>query len=277
MDALESPVTHTAPQGPISAPELTGAVEWLNVAAPVSLADLRGKVVLIDFWTYGCVNCMHVLRDLKALEERFPHELIIIGVHSPKFTNERSSDNLRRILVRYEIEHPVAAQEARERQRASVERLRHAVHGRLGSGPRNRCHRASRLSSAARMADSLADRLLRGDKRALARGISLVEDDDPQLIEHDRRGNGEHRPVASRRIGDAGNRLVAVDLDRLRIHRKDVTLESEPPEIGDQPTADLAPVRRRADDRDRAGRELAGNDSRSGCQRDMVHSQFSSI
>ena len=96
------------PQGPIAAPDFDGATEWLNVAAPISMAQLRGKVVLIDFWTYGCVNCMHVLRDLKTLEARFPEELVVIGVHSPKFPNERSSDNLKRILVRYEIEHPVA-------------------------------------------------------------------------------------------------------------------------------------------------------------------------
>jgi DNA-binding beta-propeller fold protein YncE len=95
-------------QGPIAAPGLDGASEWLNVAAPISLAQLRGKVVLLDFWTYGCINCMHVLRDLKVLEERFPEELVVIGVHSPKFPNERASDNLKRVLVRYEIEHPVA-------------------------------------------------------------------------------------------------------------------------------------------------------------------------
>ena len=107
MDA-QVPQVSDASEGPISAPDFAGATEWLNVAAPISIAQLRGKVVLIDFWTYGCVNCMHVLRDLKTLEERFPDELVVIGVHSPKFTNERSSDNLRRILVRYEIEHPVA-------------------------------------------------------------------------------------------------------------------------------------------------------------------------
>jgi thiol-disulfide isomerase/thioredoxin/sugar lactone lactonase YvrE len=97
-----------SPQGPIAAPDLDGATEWLNVAKPISMAQLRGKVVLLDFWTYGCVNCMHVLRDLKTLEQRFPDELVVIGVHSPKFPNERSSDNLKRVLVRYEIEHPVA-------------------------------------------------------------------------------------------------------------------------------------------------------------------------
>ena len=107
LDAKESPVTD-ANEGPIAAPDLNGATDWLNVAAPISIAQLRGKVVLIDFWTYGCVNCMHVLRDLRILEERFPDELVVIGVHSPKFTNERSSDNLKRILLRYEIEHAVA-------------------------------------------------------------------------------------------------------------------------------------------------------------------------
>jgi DNA-binding beta-propeller fold protein YncE len=96
------------PQGPIPAPSLDGATAWLNVAAPISIAQLRGKVVILDFWTYGCVNCMHVLRDLKTLEARFPDELVVIGVHSPKFTNEKDPENLKRVLVRYEIEHPVA-------------------------------------------------------------------------------------------------------------------------------------------------------------------------
>jgi len=96
------------PQGPIQAPSLSGAVDWLNVAAPVTIDQLRGKVVILDFWTYGCVNCMHVLRDLKTLEQRFADELVVIGIHSAKFANEKSTDNLKRILVRYEIEHPVA-------------------------------------------------------------------------------------------------------------------------------------------------------------------------
>jgi DNA-binding beta-propeller fold protein YncE len=96
------------PEGPIAAPNLDGAVAWLNVASPITMAQLRGKVVVLDFWTYGCVNCMHILRDLKTLEQRFPNELVIVGIHSPKFTNERDTENLRRILVRYEIEHPVA-------------------------------------------------------------------------------------------------------------------------------------------------------------------------
>ena len=108
-DTKQDEATAAAPpQGPIPAPDLDGAVGWLNVSSPVSMQQLRGKVVILDFWTYGCVNCMHVLRDLKTLEQRFPQELVVIGIHSPKFTNERDTENLRRILVRYEIEHPVA-------------------------------------------------------------------------------------------------------------------------------------------------------------------------
>ena len=98
----------TPQEGPIAAPSLDSAVGWLNVAAPITMEQLRGKVVLLDFWTYGCINCMHVLRDLKTLEERFPQELVVIGIHSPKFTNEKDTENLKRILVRYEVEHPVA-------------------------------------------------------------------------------------------------------------------------------------------------------------------------
>jgi DNA-binding beta-propeller fold protein YncE len=105
---VSDPGTQPSAGGPIPAPDLDGAVDWLNVSAPITMLQLRGKVVILDFWTYGCVNCMHVLKDLKTLEERFRDELVVIGVHSPKFPNERNSENLKRILVRYEIEHPVA-------------------------------------------------------------------------------------------------------------------------------------------------------------------------
>ena len=93
---------------PIRAPELTGAVDWLNVDAPLTLADLRGKVVLLDFWTYGCVNCMHLLPGLARLEAKYRDALVVIGVHSAKFANERDSGNLRLILEHYGITHPVA-------------------------------------------------------------------------------------------------------------------------------------------------------------------------
>ncbi|MBL3601816.1 MAG: redoxin domain-containing protein [gamma proteobacterium endosymbiont of Lamellibrachia anaximandri] len=80
---------------------------WLNVSRPLELDDLHGKVVILDFWTYGCINCIHVLADLKRLEEKYGHQLLVIGVHTPKFDNEKNLETLRNIVVRYGIEHPV--------------------------------------------------------------------------------------------------------------------------------------------------------------------------
>ena len=94
--------------GKIRAPELTGARGWLNTDKPLTLSALRGKVVLLDFWTYGCINCMHIIPDLKKLEKKYPNELVVIGVHSAKFENEKDTENIRRIILRYEIEHPIA-------------------------------------------------------------------------------------------------------------------------------------------------------------------------
>jgi DNA-binding beta-propeller fold protein YncE len=91
----------------IHAPELAGGRGWLNTDKPLSLAALRGKVVLLDFWTYGCINCIHIIPDLKRLEAKYAKELVVIGVHSAKFENEKESENIRRIILRYEIEHPV--------------------------------------------------------------------------------------------------------------------------------------------------------------------------
>ena len=84
-----------------------GGTGWLNVSGPIELRDLRGKIVVMDFWTFCCINCMHVLPDLKYLEYKYPRELVVIGVHSAKFANERDSENIRRAILRYEIEHPV--------------------------------------------------------------------------------------------------------------------------------------------------------------------------
>jgi len=101
---LEMPVQERAR---IRAPELKGDRGWLNTDKPLSLAALRGKVVLLDFWTYGCINCMHIIPDLKKLEKKYPNELVVIGVHSAKFENEKDTENIRRIILRYEIEHPI--------------------------------------------------------------------------------------------------------------------------------------------------------------------------
>src|ERR671932_1067472 len=94
-------------QGRVRAPELEGGRGWLNTDRPLSIAALRGKVVLLDFWTYGCVNCMHIIPDLKRLEAKYANQLVVVGVHSAKFENEKETENIRRIILRYELEHPV--------------------------------------------------------------------------------------------------------------------------------------------------------------------------
>lgn len=91
----------------LSAPSLDGGTKWLNTAKPLTLADLRGKFVLLDFWTYCCINCMHVLPEIQKLEHAYPNELVVIGVHSAKFENEQDTQNIREAVLRYEIEHPV--------------------------------------------------------------------------------------------------------------------------------------------------------------------------
>ena len=89
------------------APEFPPGLDWLNTDQPLTLEALRGKVVLLDFWTYGCINCIHIIPDLKRLELEYPNELTVIGVHSAKFLNESETDNIRQVILRYEIEHPV--------------------------------------------------------------------------------------------------------------------------------------------------------------------------
>jgi thiol-disulfide isomerase/thioredoxin len=92
---------------PDPAPELEGGTAWLNTAAPIRLKDLKGKFVLLDFWTYCCINCIHTLPDLARLEKKYANQLVVIGVHSAKFDNEKDSEAIRKAILRYEIEHPV--------------------------------------------------------------------------------------------------------------------------------------------------------------------------
>ena len=78
-------------EGNTNAPEFPRGMDWLNTDTPIQLADLKGKLVLLDFWTFCCINCMHVIPDLKKLEEKYADELVVIGVHSAKFTNEKGA------------------------------------------------------------------------------------------------------------------------------------------------------------------------------------------
>ena len=88
------------------APELRGR-GWLNTDGPLSLADLRGRFVLLDFWTFCCINCLHVLDEMREVEERYDGELVVIGVHSPKFEHEADPDALAAAVERYDVRHPV--------------------------------------------------------------------------------------------------------------------------------------------------------------------------
>lgn len=99
--------TEFAGRADLPAPEFPPDLEWINVPAPLTMQALRGKIVLLDFWTYGCINCIHMIPVLEQLEARYGDALVVIGVHSAKFENEGEVDNLRQIVQRYELRHPV--------------------------------------------------------------------------------------------------------------------------------------------------------------------------
>lgn len=83
---------------------------WFNVSSPLKFSSqLKGKLVILDFFTYCCINCLHILPDLRILEERFQSEdgVVVIGVHSAKFPNEKVNANIRSAVVKYGITHPV--------------------------------------------------------------------------------------------------------------------------------------------------------------------------
>ncbi len=97
-----------APRLPrVRASELTGR-GWLNTGGKeLSLASLRGKIIVLDFWTFCCINCLHVLEELRPIEQEFADSLVVIGVHSPKFVHEADPDALAAAVERYEVNHPV--------------------------------------------------------------------------------------------------------------------------------------------------------------------------
>ncbi len=91
----------------VRAPELQGR-RWLNTGGrELGLADMRGRFLLLDFWAFCCVNCLHVLDELRPLEEKYAGELVVVGVHSPKFVHEADPEALVAAVERYRVEHPV--------------------------------------------------------------------------------------------------------------------------------------------------------------------------
>ncbi len=95
-------------QARVRAPELVGAGGWIGTGGRAyGIADFRGRILILDFWTFCCVNCLHVLDELRPLEERFADVLDVVGVHSPKFVHEADHDALLAAVERYEVHHPV--------------------------------------------------------------------------------------------------------------------------------------------------------------------------
>ena len=101
-----APFAIAAAQG--TAPDFAGISNWFN-SAPLDMAKLRGKVVLVDFWTYGCVNCVNTLPHVTALYAKYKDRgLVVVGVHTPEFPFERSASNVQAALKRHGITYPVA-------------------------------------------------------------------------------------------------------------------------------------------------------------------------
>ena len=91
-----------------AAPEFTGIEQWLN-SEPLTMRQLKGKVVLVDFWTYTCINCINTLPHVKAWHQKYQQQgLAVVGVHTPEFPHERSTANVRTALQRFDIRYPVA-------------------------------------------------------------------------------------------------------------------------------------------------------------------------
>jgi thiol-disulfide isomerase/thioredoxin len=101
--AQAGPLAHPAP-----APDFTGIDKWLN-SEPLTLQQLRGKVVLVDFWTYSCINCVHTLPYVKTWNQKYKDQgLVVVGVHTPEYPFERDTGNVQTAIKRFGITYPVA-------------------------------------------------------------------------------------------------------------------------------------------------------------------------
>jgi DNA-binding beta-propeller fold protein YncE len=88
-------------------PEIPDLLAWFNVDAPVRLSEQKGRVILLNFDTYCSLHCLHVMADLNYLADKYPNELVIIGIHGPRFPAERSAEHVRNAISRNHIRHPV--------------------------------------------------------------------------------------------------------------------------------------------------------------------------
>ncbi|MCQ6552347.1 redoxin domain-containing protein [Streptomyces sp. C10-9-1] len=107
-DAAPAPTPAPRRRARVRAPELIGKGGWINTGGTeLTLADLRGKCVVLDFWTFCCINCLHVLDELRELEERHRDTVVVVGVHSPKFVHEAEHRAVVDAVERYQVHHPV--------------------------------------------------------------------------------------------------------------------------------------------------------------------------
>jgi thiol-disulfide isomerase/thioredoxin len=104
----QKPALQNALPAPYAAPEFSGIEQWLN-SKPLSMQSLKGKVVLIDFWTYSCINCLRTLPYVTGWDKKYREAgLVIIGIHAPEFKFEQNIDNVKKAIAKHGIEYPVA-------------------------------------------------------------------------------------------------------------------------------------------------------------------------
>ena len=107
-EAARHPAAFKMPAAQGTAPDFAGIGNWFN-SAPLTMSSLRGKVVLVDFWTYGCVNCVNTLPHVTELYAKYKDRgLVVVGVHTPEFPFEKSASNVQAALKRHGIRYPVA-------------------------------------------------------------------------------------------------------------------------------------------------------------------------
>ncbi len=210
----------------VRAPELDAGLGWLNTDRPLRLGhELRGQVVVLDFWTYCCINCMHILPDLAFLEHKYREEPVaFIGVHSAKFTNEATRQTIRAAVLRYEIQHPVVIDDNMKTWRrysvrswptlVVIDATRHVVCVAPGEGNRDLIDRAvAQALQQGRAGGTLADGPLKLRREAGVRSASglsfpgkvLVDEQEGRLYVAD---SNHNRIVVAERPDAAGRSRV---------------------------------------------------------------------
>ena len=90
-------------------PELSGLTNWINSEPIESIESLKGKVVLVDFWTYSCINCIRTFPHIQDLQDKYADKgLVILGIHAPEFAFEKVPANVQKAVKKYELTYPIA-------------------------------------------------------------------------------------------------------------------------------------------------------------------------